>query len=132
MDDQNLDPVEVARVIAGLLLSQKLAVVVGPYAVIFLAAMAGAATALANREQTPRFNSFWFFGWTTLIAVLLTVPAANLVARYNDSWQAQWFFIPTAFVLSYAGDKWKSIFAFLLDQAKVLVSNWVNSKGEPK
>lgn len=128
MDDQNLDPIVVAKLIAGVILSQKLASVVGPYAVIFLAAMAGAATALANRELTSRFNSFWFFGWSTLISVLLTVPTANLMARYNDSWQAQWFFIPAAFILGYAGDKWKPIGAFMLEQAKVLVSNWVSKK----
>lgn len=127
-DKPSLDPIEVARLLAGAFLSQRLAAVVGPYAVIILAAMGGAAFALANRPPTGRSSSFFFFTWTTVMAVLLTVPVATLVANYKDDWEAQWFFIPMAAILAYTADRWKELVGAGVDAIKLLIRNWA-SKG---
>lgn len=126
----SLDPVEVAKVLAGIMLSPKLAAVIGPYSLILLVAMAGAASALANRPPTSRRGSFIFFAWTTVLSLCFTVPAATLVATYNENWDAQWFFVPMAFSLSYIGDKWKDIFAEGVSMLRAVLRQWAN-RGSP-
>lgn len=127
MDDKpSLDPIEVGRLLAGLFLSQKLAVVVGPYAVILLAAMAGAGYALSNSRLTGRSSYFFFFFWRMLVSILFTVPVATLVAQYNDKWEAQWFFIPVAAALAYYADRLKELLGTLFEGAKGWVRGWAN------
>lgn len=132
MDNKpSLDPIEVARLLAGIFLSQNLAAVIGPYAVIILAAMGGAAFGLANAAPTGRYGSFFFFTWATVLSVLFTVPLATWVATYNDRWDAQWFFIPLAALLSYTADRWKDLVAAGVDTLKLVIRNWARPpKGE--
>lgn len=125
----SLDPIDVARVLAGIFLSQQVAAIVGPYSIIILAAMAGAAGGLANRAPTGRYGSFGFFFGATLAAVLLTVPAASLVATLNDKWEAQAFFVPAAAVLAYTVDRWKEFIGIGVDAVKRVIRNW--AKGTP-
>lgn len=126
----SLDPIDVARVLAGIFLSQQVAGIVGPYSIIILAAMAGAAAALANRKPTGRYGSFAYFFGATLASVLLTVPAASLVATLNDKWEAQVFFVPVAALLSYTVDRWKELVGSGVDAVKRLIRNWA-TKGAP-
>lgn len=127
MDDKpSLDPIEVGRLLAGLFLSQKLAAVVGPYAVIFLAAMAGAGYALANTKLEGRASFFFFFLWRVLGALLATVPVATFVSLYNDKWEAQWFFIPVAAALAYYADRLRELAGTFFDGLKSWVRGWAN------
>jgi hypothetical protein len=130
----NLDPIEVAKYAASLAMSPTLAGIVGPYAIIVLASVLGAGAALANRDPLDRGPSFLFFARAVLVALLATVPVATIVAAYFEGWQAQWLFIPGAVMLSYWSDKSKAIFSFVGGQMKLLIQNWVTTKGdgEPK
>lgn len=133
MTPTNLDPISVAQVVAGLALNPTLAGIIGPYSVIFLASIGGAAASLADdKEVTTRLQAFVFFLRGMFVSLLFTVSASTLVAHYFDGWDAQWFFLPVAAVLSYASGKWKLIFGFFIDQGKSWVTNWVNSKAPPK
>lgn len=127
----SLDPVEVGRLLAGLFLSQKLAAVVGPYAVIFLASMAGAGYALANTKLDSRASFFFFFFWRALAALLFTVPLATVVSLYSDKWEAQWFFIPVAAAVAYYADRAKEIAAMFFDGVKSWVRGWANKSNTP-
>ena len=127
----SLDPVDVARLIAGIFLNPTLASIIGPYSMIFLAAVGGAAAKLSNKPASGRLAAFRFMAIATLMSVLFTVPAANLVARWSEDWNAQLFFLPAAVLLGYAGDKWKQLLVFVIDLGKVWAKNWVN-KGDPK
>lgn len=132
MDEKpSLDPIEVARVAAGALMSAKLAAVVGPYSLILLAAIAGAAIRLANRPSTGRSASFFFFLGATFASLVLTVPIASLVASYKDTWEAQWFFMPLAVALAYTADRWKDIANVLVDAMKTFIRNWANKGSKP-
>lgn len=124
----SLDPIEVARLLVGLFLSQQVAAVVGPYAIIILAAMGGAAFRLADAPATGRYGAFFFFFWRTIAAVLLTVPVANMIAARDATWEAQWFFVPAAAGLAYTADRLKGLAVAAVEGAKSLIRGWVGHK----
>lgn len=125
MQSQSLDFAELLKLIIGLAVSQQLAGVLAPYALILLASILGASTALGN-TPTPvsRWAALRFFARAALTSLLLTVPIAVLVANYSPSWEAQWFFAPVAASLAYATDKWGRIATFFTDVAKGMIQNW--------
>ncbi len=130
-DKPSLDPVEVSRLIAGYVMSPRLAAVVGPYSFIILVALAGAALSLTNRKTTGRYASAIYLMANTVVALFLTVPLATWVATYNDSWEAQTFFLPLAFGLAYMGDRWKTLFNAFMEGAKGWIKNWANQGAKP-
>lgn len=127
----SLDPVEVSRLLAGYLMNPRLAAVVGPYSLIILLALAGAALSLTNRKSTARLGTAVYLAVNTIVSLAFTVPLATLTATYNDSWEAQTFFLPLAFGLAYMGDRWKDLFNAALEGAKAWIRNWAN-KGVEK
>ncbi len=130
-DKPSLDPVEVSRLLAGYLMNPRLAAVVGPYSLIILVALAGAALSLANRKYTGRYSSAAYILGNTVVGLIGAVPLSTLTATYNDSWEAQTFFLPLAFGLAYMGDRWKGLFNAVAEAAKLWVRNWA-SKGAEK
>lgn len=125
--NQNLDFSELLKLMIGLAVSQQLAGVLAPYALIFIASLLGAGTALGNTAATmPRWVALKFFARATATSLLFTVPVATLVANYSPSWEAQWFFAPVAAVLAFVTDKWGKIAAFIAEVASGMVRNWAN------
>lgn len=112
-------------------MNPRLAAVVGPYSLIILLALAGAAASLVNRKPTGRYGSAVYLAVNTVIGLAFAVPLSTLTATYNDSWEAQTFFLPLAFGLAYMGDRWKDLFNALLEGAKAWIRNWA-SKGAEK
>lgn len=135
MDKTNLDPIEVARLVAGVFLSQQLAAIVGPYAIIILAAVAGAAARLGNRKPGPGpddpkpINPFLFFFLALLFALLLTVPVAAMVASWNEKLETQWLITPVAAFLAYVADRIPSLASSVFDAVREAVVNWI-TKGK--
>jgi hypothetical protein len=131
----SLDPLSVAQLAASILVDEKLASVIGPYAVIFLCALGGAGYALGNNKTiTTRMGAFWYMSRAILFSLLLTVPTSTILAKYSADSDAQWFFIPVAAVLSYIADpnRLKGIVTFFSELAKVWLKNWVNKGEQPK
>jgi hypothetical protein len=132
MNIHSLDPVAVALFWASVFLDPKVAAIVGPYAVIILAAVGGTSYALGDNETiTGRVAAFWFLLRGVLWACLITVPISTFVATRYEDWQAQWFFVPAAAGIGYASDKGKKILGFFGDMLRTLIKNWVN-RGEQK
>ena len=120
----NLDPIEVARLLAGVFLSQQVAAVVGPYAVIILAGVAGAAFKMSNRKSQGFANSLIFFFACVMWSMLVTVPLATFLASTRENWSAQWFFVPCAAFLAYTADRLKDVAAGAVEAAKIVIRNW--------
>lgn len=127
MDNKpSLDPVEVARLLVGLFLSHQVAAVVGPYAVIILAAMGGAAFKIANRAPATWFRTTVFFFAATVIGTLAAVPFALFVSSWNEKLEAQWLFVPAAAWLAYVTDRMPEVANGAFDAVKSVIRNWAN------
>lgn len=121
MNQTDLTPVAVITALASLIFSASVAAIVGPYVVIGIGAMGGAAVALMQRESTGRFKAVLFFCGTTVIAVLLTVPLSMLTTWYFKGLQDHWLFAPFAFGLGYLGDKWPAALTWLWGKVNALI-----------
>lgn len=75
--------------------------IVGPYALIIFAAVAGSGLALTVEKPTSRLEGLKFVALSTLVTLLLTGPLAWLVEKYTTV-PANVALIPVAIVLSAA------------------------------
>ncbi len=113
----SLDPITVASAIAAALgISVPLASLIGPYAVIIVAAITGGATALSRRPETTRLGAGGFLARVGATATVLTAGAAELAVRY---WPAldgmsHWLLAPIAFVIGLIGDDWRTVLRFAM------------------
>lgn len=125
-----LDPLSVAQLIAGVVLSPALASIVGPYSMIFIAAIGGAAASLADDKSiTTRKSAFLFFLRGISVAMLWTVPAATWLASYMH-WDTDWILLIVAAILSYAAGKWRQIIRFFIGLGKAWILSWVKRDGK--
>lgn len=120
----DLDPINVAVWLAGLMLSQQAASYAGPYALIILAAICGATASLQKKESRAGMRNVWFVVWASMLAILFTVPFSTLVAAQVDSWDPQWFFMPMALLIGYQGDRVEQVVAF----GKELLRRWLEPR----
>jgi hypothetical protein len=82
-----LDPVNVAIALAALLFNASTASLIGPYAVIFIGAMLGGTWSASGRPAGDRFGTFKYLLWMVSLAMLITVPTAELLAaNLPSSW----------------------------------------------
>lgn len=110
-----LDPVSVLITIAAVFMSEKVAAVAGPYAVIWIASTLGAYYALGTREATSRSQGVKFFLAVNASALLLTVPAAYWLKPYlPDNLDERWIFGPVALCIGLYGDRLpKALMSFI-------------------
>ena len=120
MNKVDLTIVGVVTALASKFYGPDIAAVVGPYIVILIAAMGGAAVALMQASGRTRGRAFTFFFLATLLAVWLTVPLSMLAANYAGL-QDQWLFAPMSFGLGYIGDKWPAALSWIFSKANVLM-----------
>lgn len=113
MPPKTLSPIELAIALAGLIFSPELARIVGPYAVIVVAAATGSAWALGRVEKTTRTSALWFFLRMNITAILLTVSIAVLVRKLAPAWAGidndEWMLAPIALIVGGVGDDWVRI-----------------------
>lgn len=120
-----LDPLSVAQLIAGVVLSPTLASIVGPYSLIFIAAIGGAAASLGDDKTiTSRQAAFMFFLRGIVVAMLWTVPAATLVSNYMH-WDTDWILLLVAATLSYSSGKWRQIISFFIGLGKAWITGLI-------
>lgn len=116
MEQQNLDPVTAMTAIAAMLLGPTLAAIVGPYAVILIAATTGAAWALGRRAQSGRLSAAWYFVRMNATAVLLTVSLATLARTGFGFDEDRWLLAPIALLVGGVGDDWPSIGRWVVER----------------
>lgn len=129
MNQIDLTPVAVITAIASTVFSAAVAAVVGPYVVIAIGAMGGAAVALMQRESAGRYKAVLFFFGATVLAVLLTVPLSMLVTWYFTGLQDHWLFAPFAFALGYIGDKWSATLTWVGSKLNALIDILIQLRG---
>lgn len=112
---QQLDPVSAAITIAGFVVSPELAELVGPYAVILLAATTGAGWSLGRRRPGPRGSAVAYFLKLNATAVLLTVALATLVTKAWPQFDGlNWMLAPIGLLVGGVGDDWPAVGRWVL------------------
>ncbi len=115
MTQPHLDPVSVLIAFAAGLMSERVAAVAGPYAVIWIASTLGAYYALGSREPTSRSQGVKFFLAVNATALLLTVPLSLAAKPYlPDNLDERWIFGHMALCIGLVGDRWPKVFAWLV------------------
>lgn len=101
-----LDIVSLAIALAALLFSPELSAVLGPYWVILTAATLGAAWSASRRPSNPhRFAVLLYVAGMVVLALLVTVPLAELAARMVGV-HVHAALAPVALLIGAAGPDW--------------------------
>jgi hypothetical protein len=123
MAQQQLDVVTVAIALATLVFGPATAEIVGPYSVIFLGAVGGASWSAAQRPPSSRGRTLGYMSWMVGLALIATVPLAELAAHWSGL-NARWMFAPIA-VLVAARPAW------VLGQLRRVVERRTGHKEQP-
>lgn len=92
--------------LAALIFSNKVASVVGPYAVIIIASAVGASFALARRQRTSRGGAVWFFARQVGLALLLTVSFAAALNAYRPDLVPRVTVAPISLLIGFTDWPW--------------------------
>jgi hypothetical protein len=113
--EPRLDPVSVAIALMTAALGPSLAPVIGPYAVIVLAATTGAAWSLGTREPGGRWSGVWYFTKINMTAIFLTVGIATAIGKaWPDFAGLYWILAPVAMMVGGIGDRWPLVGRWIL------------------
>ncbi len=127
MDHTPLDFVALVIAIAGMLFSQEIARVVGPYAAIMVLACAGAALSLSISDE--EFSTTKAVGYVTLrvlLALVLTISLAELLESVASWAKPKYTISPLAFAIGYIRD-YRATMNWFAEVIRGLVSRkWLN------
>jgi len=105
MNQQPLDIVGVIVALLAFIVSQDVAIVVGPYAAIAILACAGSVLALSgNEEKIGMFGALCFVTMRIFLAVAITISLAELVERWVPDLQPRYTLSPIAFGIGWIRD----------------------------
>lgn len=107
------DPVAAAIALASVVFGPSMAQIVGPYAVILVAATVGAAWALGRRDPNS-LSPAWYFARLQVTALLLTVGLAQLIGGWIGADETSWLLAPIALVVGALGDDWPAAGRWLI------------------
>ena len=110
----HLDPINVSIALASILFGPTLASIVGPYAVILMAATLGAAWALGRRPPDAKIGATLYFLRLNVTAVLVTVSLANLTSQWAGMEDGSWLLAPIALFVGSVGDDWPKVSKWLM------------------
>jgi hypothetical protein len=132
-----LDPVSVLIALFTVALGPALAAVLGPYAVIIIAATTGASWALGRRDTTTRLTAFFFFARIMFTALLITVPIMGVIKGVGLPFDARWLLAPIAILIGAVGDDWSTIGRWALTRIGRFIDFWIelrarSNAGDPK
>ncbi len=113
----NLDPVNASIALLTALFGQALAGVIGPYAVIIIAATVGAAWSLGRREPSSRYSAVGYFVLLNSTAILITANAASALGRWLGQDETHYLLAPIALLIGGVGSDWPRIVRWLLERA---------------
>lgn len=129
-NEPDLTPVAVASQLAAVVFGASVAVVVGPYIVICIGAMGGAAVAIMQRDSRGNLRAFVYFMCMTSLSVMLTVPLAMMLAAFWEPMRSTWLFAPISFALGFSADKTPAIMAWLGSKINSFVDAWILTRGQ--
>lgn len=110
MNAPQLDPVSVATLLLASALGPQLATVVGPYAVIIIASITGAAWSLGRRPPGSRVGAAVYFARLCLTAVLLSVAIESAVQKaWPSVTDSHYLLAPIALLVGGIGDDWPGV-----------------------
>lgn len=119
MSSPQLDPVSVAVTLLAAALSPSVGAVLGPYAIIFIAATTGAGWSLSRRDRDEtKTSAFWFFLRVNATACLLTSGIATLISKFYHLDSLEWSFAGIAFAMGLIGDEWPALGRWALAMAR--------------
>lgn len=95
----SLDIVTVAIMAASAVVGSNWGGIVGPYAVILLAAIGGATWSAAGRDEGPRWHAVRHVALLVGLSLLATVPLAELLT-YITGLQSRWMLGPVAALIA--------------------------------
>lgn len=98
-----LDIVSVAVALATAVFSPEVAALLGPYAVIFLGAMLGGAWSASRLELPGRWPTVKYLLGIVALALLVTVPAAEIASRYYTGLSFNYLLGPVAVFIGALG-----------------------------
>jgi len=107
--NEHLDPVNVLIALGSVLFGSQLAGIIGPYAVIIIAATVGASWSLGSRAPTTRGSAVRYFVLLNATAMVVTVQAANGLALWMGLQNTSWLLAPIALLIGGVGDSWPRI-----------------------
>lgn len=124
-----LDLVTVFITIAAALFGKELAGVVGPYAVIFLGAILGGAWSASRRPATTRLALVGYLAAVVIGVLMVTVPAAELIASRYPAIEVRWMLGPVAVIVGGIGGDWPKVIAWFLGLFRSVVERWATRQG---
>lgn len=134
-NNSNLDVVYVMVAILTGLFGPQMAAIVGPFAVIVLSAIGGAAWSLGRRptELRTTAHDFFFFFRLIITAVMVAGGTAVFVERWTGEGTRQWTLPIIALLIGAVGDDWPGVGRWFAG----VVRRWAARKtdtpgGEPK
>lgn len=131
MTPQHLDPVSVTTAILTVALGPQMAQVLGPYAVIVLAATTGAAWGLAKADPMTRTQAGMYFLRLNAMAVLLTVAFEQILHAYVPSMAGtHWALAPIALLVGGIGNSWPAIGRWVVDKVGRFVGRKTGTEGD--
>ena len=125
----DIGPATVLTTVFASVFSPAVAAVVGPYTLMFLAALGGAGMRLGQKGSTGRNASLWMVALYVLIALLFTVPASTLVTHSFEGVSDSVLWGPVAFGLGYVGDQWGRVMAWIGEKISAFIDILIQMRG---
>lgn len=127
--NDHLDPINAAIALGSVIFGPQLAAIIGPYAVILIAATVGAAWSLGGRAPTSRGSAVRYFALLNATALLVTVQAANALALWFGMQNTTWMLAPIALVIGGVGDAWPRIGQWIVARMGRLIERRMDGDG---
>jgi hypothetical protein len=108
-----IDIVTVAVAVCASLFGAQVAEIVGPYSVIVMGAVLGAAWSTSRRDALPRLSALGHVLLMVALALLVSVPAAELLALHTPL-ASRWLLGPVAAVVAGIGQDWPAVLRWLI------------------
>jgi hypothetical protein len=126
----DLTPVHLVTLLASVVFGPQMAIVVGPYVVIAIASMGGAAVMVMQREGDSLARACVYFLAAVLLALFVTVPLSKGVASLWGPLEENWLYAPLGAAMAFSADKWTSvIFPWAARKVNALVDVWIAARG---
>ena len=127
-NNSNLDIVYVMVAILSGLFGPQMAAIVGPFAVIVLSAVGGAAWSVGRRPLELRSvgNDSFFFFRLALTAIMVAGGIAVFAERWTGADTRQWTLPVIAMLIGAVGDDWPSVGQWVSS----VVRRWATKKTE--
>ncbi len=104
-----LDPTAAITVLMAAFFGAELSQIIGPYAVIILAATTGAGWGLGRCAPMTRAAGAWYFLKLNLTALLVTVPISSAAQSLFDLKEANWLLVPVGLLVGGVGNSWPAV-----------------------